>query len=234
MSLVKRGFLVILVIIQINSFSQGFRLDDPNLIFKDKNGKVLPVDSVRKIAARGPFSTQQNPLGDGKSEVIIVPMSSLDLKNAVSRRTNAEVSWTGKAFPNFELTTLKGKTLKRTDIEGKVTVINFWFIGCQPCLQEIPKLNGVVSSLNNYKNSLQFIAPSLDGKEALIKFSAKRTFDYTILSDANLLAQQMQINSFPTHMILDRKGIVRQMITGASDDIGDKLKSAIKGVLEEK
>ncbi|MBF0272121.1 MAG: TlpA family protein disulfide reductase [Magnetococcales bacterium] len=41
---------------------------------------------------------------------------------------------------NTPLATTDGKTMRLSDLKGKVVLINFWATWCPPCLEEIPAL----------------------------------------------------------------------------------------------
>lgn len=44
---------------------------------------------------------------------------------------------------NFALKDLSGKTVKFSDLRGKVVLVNFWATWCPPCRKEMPDLNGL-------------------------------------------------------------------------------------------
>ena len=50
----------------------------------------------------------------------------------------------------FKVKTIGGKRLTLAELQGKVVVINFWFIGCAPCISEMPALNKLVDSKLGY------------------------------------------------------------------------------------
>jgi thiol-disulfide isomerase/thioredoxin len=50
----------------------------------------------------------------------------------------------GCEAPEFDVVAVDGKRLKLSALKGKVVVLNFWFIGCAPCIAELPALNKLV------------------------------------------------------------------------------------------
>src|SRR5687767_220505 len=56
-----------------------------------------------------------------------------------------------KPIPEFTGQTLAGKKIDKAYYKGKVTLVNFMFIGCMPCMKEISALNQL--HLNNIANS---------------------------------------------------------------------------------
>lgn len=46
---------------------------------------------------------------------------------------------TGKPAPLFSTKTLEGKPFRLRDLHGKVVLLDFWMVGCPPCVIEIPE-----------------------------------------------------------------------------------------------
>src|ERR687893_223477 len=69
------------------------------------------------------------------------------------------------AAPAFSLTSMDGKKFELASLRGKVVVINFWFTGCPPCIEEMPKLNELVEKFKD--KDVVFIAPTWDNEATL-------------------------------------------------------------------
>lgn len=129
----------------------------------------------------------------------------------------------------FSATDLAGNTYTLQDLEGKVVVLNFWFIGCAPCRVEIPGLNEMVSEYD--PKEVVFIAFALDDEEALAAFLAEAPFHYQIVASAQKVVSDYQVNSYPTHIIIDKRGNVRSTLVGGAKDRHRQIKPLIDRLL---
>jgi peroxiredoxin len=128
-----------------------------------------------------------------------------------------------KKAPPFEVTTLAGKILKLDELKGKYVVLNFWFINCPPCLNEIPQLNKLVTAYSKGgKGDFVFIGFSRDSsKRALSDFLAHKPFSYQIVPKndeviKNYSSEALKVMRYPTHIIIDPKGEIEFRAEGAS------------------
>jgi thiol-disulfide isomerase/thioredoxin len=124
-----------------------------------------------------------------------------------------------KSFINFEGETLSGERIKLSDHAGKVIVLNFWFIGCAPCMGEIPDINEIYRF---YKDSnVIVLSLATNSREQLIKFNEGKKYrpiekiEYPILPDCQKIANDYGITGYPTTIIIDKKGFIRKS-TGAT------------------
>jgi peroxiredoxin len=89
-------------------------------------------------------------------------------------------------------------------------VLNFWFIGCTACKREMPDLNKIVASYKN-RNDVVFVSIAPDKADALKKFLEKTPFSYAAVSDVNHITEALNIQMFPTQMIINRKGQIAKV-----------------------
>jgi peroxiredoxin len=118
----------------------------------------------------------------------------------------------GQSAPDFEVTTLDGKTLRLADFKGQVVVLNFWATWCEPCKKELPMLNV-------YYRMRQ---------SAGLRVLAVTTEDSAPLSQLKPLAAALAIpmvryfkgdygplKGVPTNYVIDRNGVLRYAQAGA-------------------
>lgn len=131
--------------------------------------------------------------------------------------TKLSNSLIGCKVPDFTVKTIDGKAIFMADLKGKVVVLNFWFNTCEPCLVEIPALNQLVKDYEN--TDVVFIAFAKDDTPSVKKFLENKEFDYTIVSgDYNMEQKFCLLFGYPENMVIDRKGIVRQILYGGPLD----------------
>ena len=134
----------------------------------------------------------------------------------------------GKPAPPFSVKTLSGDDYTDQSLLGKTVVINFWFIKCKPCIDEIPKLNKLVRKYNHNKDVV-FLSISFDQKKDIRSFLDKNTFEYQHVGKegkGSSLIGKYKVMVFPTHMIIDPTGkvVLRNLGEGAIRKIDKHLK----------
>ena len=129
-------------------------------------------------------------------------------------------------FPTFEGKDLDGNTVKSDELfsANAVTVVNFWFTTCNPCVGELAELDALNKELAEKGGSLIGVNTfTLDGDEAAISEAkdvlAKKGATYqNVYFDSDGEAGKFTTNIFayPTTYVVDRSGnIVGEPIVGA-------------------
>ena len=129
-------------------------------------------------------------------------------------------------FPAFEGKDLDGNTVKSDELfsGNAVTVVNFWFTTCNPCVGELSELDALNKELAEKGGSLIGVNTfTLDGDEAAISEAkdllAKKGATYqNVYFDSDGEAGKFTTNIFayPTTYVVDRSGnIVGEPIVGA-------------------
>ena len=118
-------------------------------------------------------------------------------------------------FPAFEGTDLEGNPVTSELFkENSVTVVNFWFSACAPCIAELGELNELNEELKLKGGAVIGInADTIDGDENMImearqilekKGAAYQNIYFSADSEAGQLTYS--ITAFPTTVVVDRNG----------------------------
>ena len=172
-------------------------------------------------------------------------ITEIESQNAVSDTSGAKNDSDDTApFQNFSGKDFDGNAVDQNLFSGNaVTVINFWFTGCKPCVAELSKLNELNDAIKSMGGEVIGInTETFDENEAAIKEAKKilesqgaayRNLSIDSSSDAGKYASD--IMAFPTTILVDRNGnIVGDPMLGGIDnqDNYDTLMKQIQSVID--
>jgi thiol-disulfide isomerase/thioredoxin len=185
-------------------------------IVKDPSGAIYPYVEWKQLLQTGSYAIKQVTERNGEPVFIISQLTEEQRSRNLERSprpTETAFFTTGNKFAPFKTKDITGKKYNIKELAGKVIVINFWFINCPPCRREIPELNDLVKRYAN-DTSVVFIAIALDSRSDLKTFLKENPYNYNIIDDGSSLAGKYGVTAFPTHVILDKQGIVRFHTSG--------------------
>lgn len=176
-----------------------------NTIFYDSIGQVTTWEGHWAQVVTGRYKSIYNKSENKKT----LGKTTREEFEAELRKTERKITKTNKLgtdFPEFDLLDLNGNRLTRTELKGKVLVLNFWFIGCSPCEMERPSLNDL-TKVYAANNNVVFISFAKNDKEQLTKFLAENPILYNVVpTDKDFIKTKFEINEYPVNIILDRNG----------------------------
>lgn len=174
------------------------------------------------------ISNIENKLTELENKYPEIMQESMDGDMSVpagSDMTNPPDDGSMQKFPAFEGKDLDGNTVKSDELfsANAVTVVNFWFTTCNPCVGELAELDALNKELAEKGGSLIGVNTfTLDGDEAAISEAkdvlAKKGATYqNVYFDSDGEAGKFTTNIFayPTTYVVDRSGnIVGEPIVG--------------------
>ena len=147
----------------------------------------------------------------------------------------------GTAFPQFEGKDLDGNKVDSSVFaENAVTVVNFWFNECKPCVEELSEMNALNDRIKEQGGEVLGVnVGALDGDEQNIatakqiletKGAKYRNIYFDSDSDAGKFA--LGVTAFPTTYVIDRNGnIVGEALMGGIDN--DENLSTLQNTIDE-
>ena len=134
--------------------------------------------------------------------------------NRSSQEAPPQAKAIGKPAPDFLLQDSKGKTWHLSELKGKVVFVNFWATWCAPCRAEIPSMQELQQSLP--AQDFQMLAILSNDQPAMAEqLAAGIGFTAPILLDPeNRAARAYEITGVPETYIVDKQGILREMVVG--------------------
>ena len=128
--------------------------------------------------------------------------------------------------------------------KNKVTVVNFWFSGCKPCVEELSKLNELNDKIKKMGGEVvgintDTLDDNQDGiKEAkdILKSQGASYKNLTFASDSTVGKYAGNIIAFPPTVLVDKSGnIISEPFMGGIDDQAnyEQLTKQIQSILDQ-
>ena len=128
-------------------------------------------------------------------------------------------SMEGKEFPKFNFTDINGNEFNNENTKGKTVILKCWFIACKACVAEFPQLNELAEKYKN-RNDLVFVSLAFDAKNDLMLFLQKTPFSYSVIpNQKQFMENDLDLKSYPTHIIIDQKGVILKVVNTADEMI---------------
>ncbi|HEX8265551.1 MAG TPA: redoxin family protein [Pyrinomonadaceae bacterium] len=229
---------------KIKSGGSGFvSQHDPRLLFglgKDQraewievawsNGKTERFDAENAVSG----STLLLKAGTGKAQTL-----ALGRANLPNPLTKAEIFarglkiQIGKPLPDFALKTVGGaaaRSLQKQFKPGRQTLINIWATWCLPCAKEMPELEKLRPGLA--AQGIDLIGLNVDAQpDADVRgYVARRRVNYPIFVGGVGAIEQLYATddySVPLSILVDEKGVVKDLIPGWSAETQRKFAALI-------
>lgn len=122
----------------------------------------------------------------------------------------------GETAADGDLFDIDGGVHHLADFKGKYILLDFWSIGCGPCLQAIPEMKEVAEA---YKDSLVIVSLSLDTKEIWKQESPKHGMTWYNLNDLkgrSGIAAKYGVWGIPNYVLVSPQGTMTTQWSGYS------------------
>ena len=201
---------------------QGLAVEQPTV--PPAGDPILPAaPSTTGSLAAAPASALEPPAPASQNPPP-VPNPVIDPNLAVGPQV-------GLRAPDFSLQTLDGKPFRLSEMAGRPVLINYWATWCIPCKVELPileKLHQEYQQKGLYIVSVNAIdQDSVDKVQGIVdQFSM--TFP-VLLDQGGQFASLYKTMFFPTTVLVDASGVIREINLGDSTE--DELRLSLDKIL---
>lgn len=136
-------------------------------------------------------------------------------ENQVAELQNRDVGIAvGDLAPEFSGTTIDGKAVSLSDLDGKLVVVNVFASWCGPCRVETPHLVEIYNEID--KDEVEFVGLNLqETSEAVLSFKEEFSITYPLLlNEGGEITNIYRPIGLPTTWFIDQEGIIRFTFSG--------------------
>ena len=109
---------------------------------------------------------------------------------------------------NFELVDPSNKTVQKSPTNAELVILDFWFVGCVPCMEDHKRIKEFLPYLKQKKT--EFISISNDDSyQKWKKYLRKHNYSwlqYKKSQSVDNIITQLGISTYPTYILLNKEG----------------------------
>jgi peroxiredoxin len=125
----------------------------------------------------------------------------------------------GERAPESSFVLLDGSTVSTQQLQGKVSLVNFWATSCTSCVAEMPEL---VATYNKFKDrgyETVAVAMSYDPPSYVVNFSQTRQLPFKVAIDntGGVARAWGDVKLTPTTFLVNKRGEIVKRFVGTPD-----------------
>ena len=215
--------------------------DDFDVMFKAKEqyeAKMRGID--QEPAHADEFSSAAKSLlekaqGEAKSDSVRQELAKLLEKHEEYAKYEKDSAGRFNAImnqpsPDWAASDINGKAVALADYKGKVVVMDFWYRGCGWCMYAMPQVRQLAEDFKDKNVVVLGMNTDREEKDARFVIDAMQLKYPTIKAEG--IPAKYGIQGFPTLIIIDQAGVVRDVHVGYSPtlrkDIGKKVEQLLQ------
>ena len=191
----------------------------------DDRATAAPNDVIDAVLSGGVGHAGKLRLVDGKGHTRTITVSYEARPDRETMQRNALL---GHEAPDFQPSVQSGSKLgKLSSMCGKVVVIDFFATWCGPCVESMPHVEEMYKRLGS--KGLVVFGVSNESRDIVAHAAERFHVSYPLASDdGEGISTSYQVFALPTMVVIDRKGVVREVAISDTDAIDNAVASALK------
>jgi cytochrome c biogenesis protein CcmG, thiol:disulfide interchange protein DsbE len=119
----------------------------------------------------------------------------------------------GQLAPDFSVRTPDGETVRLSDFQGKIVLLNFFATWCGPCKKEAPHLKAAYERMSDDVSFLGVTFQDTAGSVRAFNAEFELPFPLT-LDDSGEVGQAYRVRGLPTTFFIRSDGVVHYVVKG--------------------
>ncbi|MCW3806726.1 TlpA family protein disulfide reductase [Plebeiibacterium marinum] len=160
-----------------------------------------------------------------------LPITSFFIKYTMtSPKESSEKQILNESDYGWKYLNLNHETKDFADLKGKVVFLNFWATWCPPCVAEFSSINDLYKE---FGGQVEFVLISNEEAAKLKGFLDKKGYEVPVSIMSQRVPSSLFGNTYPTSLIISKKGEVVINKVGAAKWNSDQFKALLKKLIAE-
>ena len=185
------------------------------------------------VAAILLWPADKKPVAEAEQEEeIVVEEPKADMTDEEREIEATTLIKVGQVAPDFSVEMLDGRTIKLSELRGKVVMLCFWATWCPPCRQEMAHLQEGV--IDHFAGKDLVVLPISRGekREVVEKFITDHGYTCGVgLDPERAIYDQYASNFVPRTFIINKRGKVTYRVAGYDEATAEAVNAAIAKAL---
>jgi peroxiredoxin len=132
--------------------------------------------------------------------------------------------------PEFGAASIDGEYVTLKELQGKVVLLDFWGTWCPPCVAATPALVEISREFAKAPFTIVGISSDKPADAGVLKdFVAQHKMTWPEIHDtARKIIPLYDVTTYPTYVVIDAEGIIRDRVQGLSDGTKGELQTSIR------
>ena len=151
--------------------------------------------------------------------------------DAVRREAKLWSALVGKPAPDWDATDIAEDVQSLKQYRGKVILLDFWYRGCSSCIRVMPEIKRLAKHFEDEPVVVLGVNVNKRAEDAIDVIQKMQLAHPTIRGEA--IALQYQVYGYPTLVIIDQHGIVRDLYMGYDGQFATSISPTVEKLLRK-
>jgi peroxiredoxin len=137
----------------------------------------------------------------------------------------------GKIAPDWTLYDTDGRKTSLSQLKGKIVLLDFFFVGCVPCMHTLAPLDNLYEKYKN-KDFVILSISTRDNKKLVTAFKDSQHIKNQMYPGGGDVAELYHVTMAPTFYFIDQEGKIANVFSDLPDDLEKKMSAIIDNLIK--